>query len=130
CPPSLVREHADDPSAADPLWKHLREWTALARGPLVDLCLFLEETGAVLAPGPFLATAGLYAPLSHAIGRDDAGRSGTVAFPPWRYVPEVERVDVVAIVGPGPCVRVVERPPARLVTTIDTTRRLYLLDDQ
>ena len=28
CPPSLLRAHMDDPSAADPLWKHLREWTA------------------------------------------------------------------------------------------------------
>src|SRR5438034_11530775 len=79
CPTSLVRAHADDPGAAGPLWKHLREWTELGAGPLVDLCLFLEETGAVLAPGPFLATTSLFAPLvrAHAGGGD---RIGTVAI--------------------------------------------------
>ena len=74
CPTSLVRAHTDDPSAADPLWKHLREWTELGAGPLVDLCLFLEETGAVLAPGPFFATTALYAPLLDAIGVEDGRR--------------------------------------------------------
>ncbi|MGH9211460.1 MAG: acyl-CoA dehydrogenase family protein [Acidimicrobiales bacterium] len=63
CPPSLVRAHMDDRTALDPLWDHLREWTDLADGPLVDLCLFLEETGAVVAPGPFLATTALFRPL-------------------------------------------------------------------
>ena len=39
------------------LWAHLGEYTPLALGPASDLCLFLEQTGFVAAPGPFLATA-------------------------------------------------------------------------
>jgi alkylation response protein AidB-like acyl-CoA dehydrogenase len=130
CPTSLVRAHADDPGAADPLWKHLREWTELGDGPLVDLCLFLEETGAVLAPGPFFATTALFAPLLDAIGAAGAG-VGTVALPDHPYVLEVERTDVVAVVEPGtsgPQVRVIERPPARFVATVDSSRRLYTVD--
>src|SRR5207237_150491 len=56
CPMSLVRAHIEDPSAADSLWEHLAEWVVLGDGLLVDLCVFLEECGAVLAPGPFLPT--------------------------------------------------------------------------
>jgi alkylation response protein AidB-like acyl-CoA dehydrogenase len=67
CPASLVRAYADDPSAADALWRHLREWVALGDGPLVDLCLFLEEMGAVVAPGPYFATAALFLPLLQAV---------------------------------------------------------------
>ena len=57
CPPSLLRAHIDDRAAVDPLWRHLSEWTELGASPLVDLCLFLESTGEVSAPGPFLATS-------------------------------------------------------------------------
>jgi hypothetical protein len=131
CPPSLVRAHADDPGAADPLWKHLREWTDLAGAPLVDLCLFLEETGAVLAPGPFFATTALYAPLLRAVGVEAGAEVGTVALPDHPYVVEAERADVVAVVEPGPSgaeVRVIERPPARFVATIDSSRRLASVD--
>ena len=60
CPPSLVRAYQDDPSAAEGLWKHLQGWLELGQGPLVDLCLFLEEMGAVVAPGPFFATTVLW----------------------------------------------------------------------
>ncbi len=52
CPPAVVRAHIDDPEAYAPLWTHLSEYTALGRGPATDLCLFLEETGKVAAPGP------------------------------------------------------------------------------
>jgi alkylation response protein AidB-like acyl-CoA dehydrogenase len=131
CPTSLVRAHTDDPSAADPLWKHLREWTELGAGPLVDLCLFLEETGAVLAPGPFFATTALYAPLLDAIGAEAGAGVGTVALPDHPYVVEAERAGVVAVVEPGPSgaqVRLLERPPARFVATIDSSRRLYSVD--
>jgi alkylation response protein AidB-like acyl-CoA dehydrogenase len=131
CPPSLVRAHADDPGAADPLWKHLREWTELGAGPLVDLCLFLEETGAVLAPGPFFATTALYAPLLGAAGADAGTGVGTVAFPDHPFVLEAERADVVAIVERDPSglrVRIIERPPARFVATIDSSRRLSSVD--
>ena len=131
CPTSLVRAHADDPSAADPLWKHLREWTELGAGPLVDLCLFLEETGAVLAPGPFFATTALYAPLLAAIGAEAGAGVGTVAFPDHPYVLEADRADVVVVVESHPSggqVRMIERPNARFVATIDTSRRLYSID--
>ena len=78
CPPALVRAHIDDPAAYDPLWRHLREYTALGAGPATDLCLFLEETGYVAAPGPFLATA-LFTSLT---GEDDGtSPPGTVALP-------------------------------------------------
>jgi hypothetical protein len=125
CPISLVRAHIDDPSAADPLWKHLREWTDLGRGPLVDLCLFLEETGAVLAPGPFFATTALYLPALDAIGAEGTARVGTVSLPLHPYVIEAERAEVVVAVTVSGDVTIHERPPARFVATIDTTRRLY-----
>src|SRR5688572_33484275 len=81
CPMALVRAHLDDPSAADPLWEHLRGWTALGAGPLVDLCLVLEEAGAVLAPGPFLATTAMAIPALAAIGHPltQAAADGEVA---------------------------------------------------
>src|SRR4051794_1958254 len=85
CPPSLVRAHIDDPSVAEPLWERLREFSGLGSGSAVDLCVFLEETGWVAAPGPFFATAALFAPLLEAAESDLlekvlAGEvSGTVA---------------------------------------------------
>ncbi len=136
CPPSLVRAHADDPTVADPLWAQLQEWVALADGPLVDLCLFLEECGAVLAPGPFFATTALYAPL---VEGSDSG-SGTVAWAgasgEWTtepstddvrtFVLEADRVDHVAFVVPGPAVLVVAGPLSdRPVGALDSTRRLF-----
>jgi len=142
CPTSLVRAHMEDPRAYEPLWKHLREWTALSSGPLVDLCIFLEESGSVLAPGPFFATTALFAPLLKAIehpllDRAAAGEvTGTVGIAgkagEWSvnsdlvktFVPEAERVDYVALVVPGPAVVLRERPPARYVETVDTSRRL------
>src|SRR5262245_7184975 len=72
CPPALVRAHIGDPDAYLPLWAHLAEYTALGLGPATDLCLFLEQTGFVAAPGPFLATT-----LYGALTGDD--RIGTVA---------------------------------------------------
>ncbi len=111
CPPSLVRAHIEDPSEYEPLWVHLREYTALGAGPATDLCLFLEETGAACAPGPFLATA-LYTSL---IGDDgSSAATGTVAFvddPVNPFVLEADRVDVIAVVLPGPAIAVV--PTAR-----------------
>ena len=139
CPPSLVRASLDDPAAADPLWKHLREWVELGDGPLVDLCLFVEETGAVVAPGPFFATAALYRPLARAIGREPA-ESGTVALAgasgQWvldgsdvrTFVPEADRVAEVLVVVPGPGVMAVESVAARPVATIDGTRRVFEID--
>jgi alkylation response protein AidB-like acyl-CoA dehydrogenase len=125
CPTSLVRAHIDDPSAADPLWKHLREWTELGRGPLVDLCLFLEETGAVLAPGPFFATTALYLPLMDALDTAfDAATVGTVALPDHDLVIEADRADVVVRLTSRGEVIIHERPPVHRVPTIDSTRHL------
>ena len=143
CPTSLVRAHMADLAVADRLWKHLREWTALGNGPLVDLCLFLEESGAVLAPGPFFATAALFAPLVGAldhplVDRIAAGEAtGTVGIagksgewvvngdPLKTFVLEADRVDWVALVMPGPAVVLRERAAARYVETVDTSRRLF-----
>lgn len=86
CPATLVRAHMTDRSAAAPLWAHLSEWTDVSRGPVVDLCLFLVELGAVCAPGPFLADA-LFAPYGEPLG--------TLALP-GQLVPDLDLVDRVA----------------------------------
>jgi hypothetical protein len=127
CPPSLVRAHIDDPSVYEPLWHHLSEYTALGSGPATDLCLFLEETGYATAPGPFLATA-TFASLT---GEDDA--TGTVALVDDNthpFVLEVDRVDRVAFVMPGPIVAVFDASDvtARFVSTVDFSRRLFQVD--
>ena len=146
CPTRLVRAHMSDPQAADRLWSHLRGWMGIAGGPLVDLCLVLEETGAALAPGPFFPTAALFAPLLVALDHDllplvlEGDVTGTVAMagadgtwapnddPTKTFVPEADRVDRVAVVGAGPTVVVTGRLPARHVATVDTTRRLTEVD--
>ena len=148
CPPALVRAHIDDPIAADPLWERLREFAALGTGPLTDLALFTTETGYVAAPGPFFPTAALFAPLLAALDDERlpdllAGHtSGTVALAGvagfWEpnddvlkcFVPEADRVDWIAVVDPGPTVRIVPAASlaTRLVETIDWSRRLFEVD--
>jgi alkylation response protein AidB-like acyl-CoA dehydrogenase len=146
CPPSLLRAHMNDPGAADQLWTQLRGFAALGDGPLTDLHLFLEEAGYVAAPGPFLPTAALFAPLLAAMNHEllpsvVAGEvTGTVAVagadgiwsvnddPVKTFVAEADRVDWVAIVSAGPTVRLVESPPTRFVTTVDPSRRLFEVD--
>jgi alkylation response protein AidB-like acyl-CoA dehydrogenase len=122
CPPSLVRAYQDDPSVADRLWEHLLEWTELGRGPLVDLCLFLEETGAVLAPGPFFAVSVLWTGL-------DLEHMGTVAFIndlTMPYTLDADRLERVAVLVPeGAVVIGSSRLTLRHVETIDWTRRLF-----
>src|SRR4051812_3794975 len=145
CPSSLVRAHVDDPAAADPLWKRLQEWTALAGGSAVDLGLFCEEAGAAVAPGPFFSTTALFAPVMAAVGHElhaavvDGNATGTVAMagrdgvwsvnadPVKTFVPEADRVDHVAVVVPGPSVLVVPSGSLsmREVSTLDTTRRVF-----
>src|SRR5947207_10256807 len=93
CPPSLVRAYQDDPSAADGLWKHLQGWLELGQGPLVDLCLFLEELGAVVAPGPFFSQTVLWAPL----GQEGTGTVWFADDPTIPYILDADRVDKVAI---------------------------------
>jgi alkylation response protein AidB-like acyl-CoA dehydrogenase len=148
CPPELLRAHIDDPSVATPLWTHTREFAALADGPCTDLCLFAEEAGYVAAPGPFFATVALFAPVAAAAGsalHDGAVAgelTGTVALAgadgAWRvnadavktFVPEVDRVDWVAIVSPGPEVTIVatDAVASRFVKTVDFSRRLFEVD--
>ena len=141
-PTSLVRAHADDRSVAGPngLWRHLREWTDLGSGGLVDLCLFLEETGAAVAPGPFLATTLLFAPIAAAAGSSAA--TGTVALagasgqwtpndePVRTFVLDVDLVDRVAIVtaaSGGPTVAIADAADLahREVKTLDPSRRIF-----
>ena len=135
-----------DPAAADPLWRHLREFTALGNGPLADLHLFLEETGYVAAPGPFFATVAMFAPLLTAVDHEllssvlDGEETGTVALagrdgtwqandePVKTFVPEADRVDWVAVVDAGPALRLVQAPATRFVETVDSTRRLFEVD--
>jgi alkylation response protein AidB-like acyl-CoA dehydrogenase len=143
CPPELLRAHIDDPEAADPLWRHLRDFVALGDGPLTDLCLFAEEMGYVAAPGPFFPTAALFSPLLGALGHEllspaVAGEiTGTVAVAGadgvWQanddrvktFVPEADRVDWVAAVSRGPAVTLVQLPSVRRVATVDFSRRMF-----
>ncbi len=123
CPTSLLRSHIDDRGAVDGLWSHLAGFADLAAGPCADACLFLEQTGYVAAPGPFLATL-LYGALT-----GDTERVGTVALvgdETQPFVLEADRVEAVALVD-GTAVSVVnakglERRP---VPTVDFSRRLF-----
>ncbi len=134
CPSSLVRAAIDDATAGQPLFdRHLREWVALAGGPLVDLSLFLVEAGAAVAPGPFLATAGLFAPLLMATGHELADGAiagevtGTVQMAESDRVVDAEQADYVAVVGAGPTltVRTVAELSLQPVETFDLVRRSY-----
>jgi len=143
CPPEVLRAHIEDPAAADPLWRHLRDFAPLGDGPLTDLCLFAEETGYVAAPGPFFPTAALFSPLLGTLGHEllapaVAGEvTGTVAVAGtdgvWQanddrvktFVPEADRVDWVAVVSSGPAVTLVQSPPTRPVATVDFSRRMF-----
>ncbi|MEY2459184.1 MAG: hypothetical protein QOG30_1014, partial [Acidimicrobiaceae bacterium] len=132
CPISLVRAHIDDPAAADPLWEHLREWVVLADGPLVDLCLFLEECGAVLAPGPYLSTV-LARRLMDVEGTASVALAG--ADGQWTvndestktFVLEADRVDDVLSVWSSGVTRSVVSD-ARAVGTVDWSRRMFEVD--
>ena len=138
CPPSLVRAHIDDREVAGGLWEHLAGWTELGAGPMTDLCLFLEETGAALAPGPFFATTVLWSPLATAIGADPAG-VGTVAMagangawqvnqdPVKTFVLDADRTEQVAFVLAGPSVAVADSSSISLrpVDTVDSSRRVF-----
>jgi alkylation response protein AidB-like acyl-CoA dehydrogenase len=146
CPTAMLREHIEDPAAADPLWRHLRDFAALGDGPLTDLCVFLEETGYVAAPGPFFPTVALFAPVVAAAGHELlasalAGETtGTVAVAGadgvWEpnedrvktFVPEADRVDWVAVVSTGPTVTLVQSAETRPVATVDFSRRFFELE--
>ncbi|MGH9111236.1 MAG: acyl-CoA dehydrogenase family protein [Acidimicrobiales bacterium] len=139
CPPSRVRAHSEDRSALEPLWSSLADWTDLADGPLTDLCLFLEETGAVLAPGPFLATTALYRPLggsgvgtvalagADGVWMPNATMLAKEAVRTW--VLDADVVETVAVVLPGPALAFVDRTALTLepAPLLDSTRRAFTL---
>ena len=132
CPPSLVRAHIDDPTAADPLWKHLSEWVELASGPLVDLCLFLEECGSVLAPGPFVATV-----LAHQLTPLTGTATVAMAGPDGHWVPnaettktfvlEADLVDNIVFVSSSG-VEIAHPESVTRVGSVDSTRRIFEVD--
>jgi Acyl-CoA dehydrogenase, C-terminal domain len=149
CPTSLLRAHMDDRAAVAPLWTHLREFTGLGSGDATDLCVFLEQTGYVAAPGPFFASTALCAPLLAAIDHPVlepllageatgtvavAGASGEwvpTAEPVKYFVLDADRADYIAVVEPGPSIRVVTPPAATAVHeigTVDSTRRVFRID--
>ncbi len=110
CPASLVRAYAEDPSVADDLTARLSEFAGLVAGPAVDLCLFLEEMGAALVPGPFVPTVAAFAPIVAAVGANDVFESvaageatGTVwsPSPVELHAPAGDRVEFVAIAVEG-----------------------------
>jgi hypothetical protein len=127
CPPSLVRTHIDDPSAYEPLWRHLSEYTALGFGDASDCCLFLAETGYAAAPGPFLATV-LYGALT---GTDGTGTVAFVDDPAQPFALEADRVEHIVCIGPGPTLTVVASTDVQLrfIETVDFSRRLFTVDD-
>ena len=150
CPSSLVRaafyDVTDDgPAAARALVDtHLRDWMALGDGPLVDLCLFLEESGIAVAPGPTWVSASFALPLLRAAGHAEADAvaagelTATVAMAgadgrwapcddtaKW-FVPHVGDVDRVVVVRPGPAVSVLDADEltAHPIEALDRTRPL------
>jgi len=145
CPTSLVRAHIEDPTVADGLWEHLRDFAALGDGPCSDLAIFCEDLGYVVAPGVFFPTVAQFAPLLGAIGHpllDDVlagSATGTIAVAgeagDWvvngdgvkTFVAEADAVDWIALVGTGPEVRLVARDAISLrrVQTVDFSRRLF-----
>jgi hypothetical protein len=87
----------------------------------VDLCLFLEETGAVVAPGPFFASSVLWSGL----GLDGIGTVAFIDDITMPYTIDADRVDHIAIVVPdGAVVTETSRLTLRLVETLDWTRHL------
>jgi hypothetical protein len=126
CPTSLLRAHIDDASSADRLTGVLADWTALADGPLVDLCLFLEEMGAVAAPGPFLATTALYRPLAALAGYEPRSWGTVVSSEPLTL--EAARADEILVVAGESGVARVTDHTITARPTIDTTRHTFTVD--
>src|SRR5206468_11991501 len=111
-------------------------------GDCTDLCLFLDETGYVAAPGPFFATVALAAPLLAAAGdpRVDAVLAGdataTVAIAGaagvWEpnaearklVVPDADRAHLIVVVGPAWTVQVAARDECTIagIDTMDFSR--------
>jgi len=134
CPSSLVRAYADDPSVADPLTARLTDFAGLVTGSAVDLCLFLEEMGAALVPGPFVPTVAAFAPVVAAVGANDvfervaAGEAtGTVWSPtPLELrAPAADRVEFVAVAVEGGDICVTDQFELAPVEVFDLSRPLF-----
>jgi hypothetical protein len=127
----------------------MREFAALGSGEATDLCVFVEQSGYVAAPGPFFASAALCAPLLAAIEHPAlealvAGEAtGTVAVagasgewvpnaePVKYFVLDVDLADYVVVVEPGPSIRVISAlasTKSKEIGTVDSTRRCYRVD--
>ncbi|MEV3905990.1 acyl-CoA dehydrogenase family protein [Mycobacterium sp. NPDC050551] len=85
CPPSLVRNVAEDPDSPEgdptPLWKLYVDagWTELTdQENTVELAIVCEELGRATDPTPFLATLTQYAPL--AADRYDPQQAGAAVY--------------------------------------------------
>jgi hypothetical protein len=98
--------------------------------------LFLEETGYVAAPGPFLANA-----LFTSLTESDGATTGTVGFvhdPMNPFILEADRVEQIALVGqndavgPGPALAIFDTESIasqfRFVGTVDFSRRVFQLE--
>ncbi|MFN8037524.1 MAG: acyl-CoA dehydrogenase family protein [Acidimicrobiia bacterium] len=144
-PAAVLRDHMDDRAVATRLDDRLREYAALGDADTTDLALFLEELGAVAAPGAFFATTALFAPLVRSVDADlhaavvDGELTGTVALArcdgEWiandeavkAFVPDADLAERIAVVSTdGVCV--VAGAPLRPVATLDTTRRFFEVD--
>jgi alkylation response protein AidB-like acyl-CoA dehydrogenase len=81
CPPSLVRDVAENDVDPAPLWQTYVDagWTELTDSEnAVELAILLEELGRATDPTPFLATLSQYAPLAG--DRFDPQKAGTAVY--------------------------------------------------
>lgn len=81
CPPSLIREIAENDVDPSPLWQTYVDggWTELADPEnAVELAIVLEELGRATDPTPFLATMSQFAPL--AADRFDPASAGAAVY--------------------------------------------------
>jgi len=154
CPPSLIRDAFYDVTSTGPqdartfFDRHLRDWAALGDAPVVDLCLFMEEAGRVLAPGPGWVNTSMFLPLLRLIEHPSADQvaageiTGTVAVcgsdgywvlsedPVRSFVPHAKEVGLVAILSAQNTVSCVPATELNLqeVATLDRSRPVFQFD--
>ncbi len=140
CPPSLIRDIAENGVDPTPLWNSYLDagWTELTDPEnAVELAILLEELGRATDPTPFLATLTQFAPL---VGdRFESTGSGTAVYSGvsavrdadgWvltgtdRFVLDGDRADRLAVVTPCGVFCVDPRAAASTVTT----RRVDVFD--
>jgi alkylation response protein AidB-like acyl-CoA dehydrogenase len=138
CPTTLLRAHMDDLGAADALWAEVRGFSELGAGPVVDLCVFMEELGHVAAPVPFFSSVVLAVPVLAAVGAPEQTATLAVAGADgqWQlndearktFVPDAQTVDSVLALGADGAVVLLTDPVVTRMATIDTTRPVYDVD--